>query len=185
MKHYKDADEILRRLPDDLPYKASVRRVLMQAPDADVVEVEQPMYKIKFTDGMSEHLLSKADMSGYESPINIALSDVRMAHEKHIEGEVFRVIREVGVTVDKEELLKALRYDRQQYEKGYIAGYAQRESTLETVNTFQCRLRKVFISMCGGNDYSKLNLLQIDQAIESLFDTFVEELKEKYLEGKK
>lgn len=31
-----DADELLNRLPDDLPYKASVRRVLMQAPEGVV-----------------------------------------------------------------------------------------------------------------------------------------------------
>lgn len=31
-----DADELLNRLPDELPYKASVRRVLMQAQDAAV-----------------------------------------------------------------------------------------------------------------------------------------------------
>ena len=39
MSRYIDAEELLKRLPDDLPYKASVKRVLMQAPDADVVEV--------------------------------------------------------------------------------------------------------------------------------------------------
>ena len=39
MSRYIDADELLNRLPDDLPYKGSVRRVLMQAPTADVVEV--------------------------------------------------------------------------------------------------------------------------------------------------
>ena len=39
MSRYIDADELLRKLPDDLPYKASVKRVLMQAPTADVVEV--------------------------------------------------------------------------------------------------------------------------------------------------
>lgn len=39
MSRYIDADELLHRLPDDLPYKASVKRVLMQAPAADVVEV--------------------------------------------------------------------------------------------------------------------------------------------------
>lgn len=30
-----DADALLRALPDDLPYKGSVRRVLMQAPEVD------------------------------------------------------------------------------------------------------------------------------------------------------
>ena len=36
MTRYIDADALLQRLPDDLPYKASVKRVLMQAPTADV-----------------------------------------------------------------------------------------------------------------------------------------------------
>ena len=39
MARYIDADALLSRLPDDLPYKASVKRVLIQAPEADVVEV--------------------------------------------------------------------------------------------------------------------------------------------------
>ena len=38
-KRYIDADALLTKLPNDLPYKASVKRVLMQAPTADVVEV--------------------------------------------------------------------------------------------------------------------------------------------------
>ena len=33
---YIDADALLNRLPDALPYKASVKRVLIQAPTADV-----------------------------------------------------------------------------------------------------------------------------------------------------
>lgn len=39
MNRYIDADKLLNTLPDDLPYKASVKRVLIQAPTADVVEV--------------------------------------------------------------------------------------------------------------------------------------------------
>ena len=39
MRRYIDADKLLNKLPDDLPFKASVKRVLMQAPAADVVEV--------------------------------------------------------------------------------------------------------------------------------------------------
>ena len=39
MSRYIDADELLKMLPDDLPYKASVKRVFIQAPTADVVEV--------------------------------------------------------------------------------------------------------------------------------------------------
>lgn len=32
---------------------------------------------------------------------------------------IMKAVREVGVIVDKEELLKALQYDRLQYRKGY------------------------------------------------------------------
>lgn len=39
MSRYIDADALLSKLPEDLPYKASVKRVLIQAPTADVVEV--------------------------------------------------------------------------------------------------------------------------------------------------
>lgn len=37
MPRYIDTDELLKSLPDDLPYKASVKRVLIQATEADVV----------------------------------------------------------------------------------------------------------------------------------------------------
>jgi hypothetical protein len=39
MSRYVNADAVWQSLPNDLPFKASVKRVLMQAPPADVVEV--------------------------------------------------------------------------------------------------------------------------------------------------
>ena len=39
MARYIDADKLMQCLPNDLPYKASVKRVLTQAPAEDVVEV--------------------------------------------------------------------------------------------------------------------------------------------------
>ena len=45
--------------------------------------------------------------------------------ELQLEGEVMKAVQKVGVTVDKEELLKALNYDRQQYQKGYEDGKAE------------------------------------------------------------
>ena len=38
-----DANALLRALPDDLPYKGSVRRVLMQAPEVEAVPVVRCM----------------------------------------------------------------------------------------------------------------------------------------------
>lgn len=36
-----------------------------------------------------------------------------------IESEIYKAVMNVGVNVDKEELVKALQYDREQYQKGY------------------------------------------------------------------
>lgn len=60
----------------------------------------------------------------YESPIKVIMGNMRMEQEDNI----FRAVREYGVDVDKDELIKALKYDREQYEKGYINGYNAKAS---------------------------------------------------------
>ena len=51
----------------------------------------------------------------YKSPIELIASQMNLA----IEGEICKAVQNVGVIVEKEELLKALKYDRNQYQKGY------------------------------------------------------------------
>ena len=55
----------------------------------------------------------------YESPINLIEKQMAFDIDKAIEGEVWKVTKEIGIDVNKEELIKALQYDRDQYEKGY------------------------------------------------------------------
>ena len=52
---------------------------------------------------------------GYESPINIIYGEIN----NKLENEVLTVIHNLGIDVDKEELVRALKYDREQYQKGY------------------------------------------------------------------
>lgn len=51
----------------------------------------------------------------YNSPIDIIHGQI----ETQLEGEVLRAVQKCGVDVDKDELIRALNYDRQQYEQGY------------------------------------------------------------------
>jgi len=51
----------------------------------------------------------------YKSPIELIMSDMQI----RMEGEICKAVQNVGVNVDKDELLKALQYDRNQYQKGY------------------------------------------------------------------
>ena len=51
----------------------------------------------------------------YKSPIELIMGQI----ETQTENYICKAIRNVGVNVDKDELLKALQYDRNQYQKGY------------------------------------------------------------------
>lgn len=66
-----------------------------------------------------------AAMLEYESPIKILMQEMLIQREEQIGKAVLSSCTKIGVDVDKKELLKALSYDRGQYEKGYKA--AKRE----------------------------------------------------------
>ena len=63
--------------------------------------------------------ITSPDMSGYESPIRRIVGEM----ETKMEADTMSVIQHYGIDVDKEELIKALAYDREQYDKGYQDGY--------------------------------------------------------------
>lgn len=55
----------------------------------------------------------------YESPINLIISKLCT----NLESDCIKSVQRYGFDVDKEELARALCYDREQYEKGYADGY--------------------------------------------------------------
>lgn len=58
----------------------------------------------------------------YQSPIDVIVEKM----QTKFENGVFEAIQKQGILVDKEELIKALQYDRGQYEKGYADGLRER-----------------------------------------------------------
>lgn len=104
----------------------------------------------------------------YISPIKIG--EIRQMEEgwaekmgKYIAGEVDNLVLEscvkVGCHVDKDELEKALRYDRDQYEKGYDDGMRDAADAIEAlqaqlpkrgewINSKE-RIRPDMCSVCG------------------------------------
>ena len=58
----------------------------------------------------------------YESPIEIVFNQVNEMFETKMEQDVVKAVMQYDIKVDKDELLKALAYDRGQYDKGYRAG---------------------------------------------------------------
>ena len=62
----------------------------------------------------------------YQSPIEIIMSDMNthiqnasLEREMNIESTILEAIEKVGVNIDKDELIRAIHYDRDQYQKGY------------------------------------------------------------------
>ena len=54
----------------------------------------------------------------YESPIKIITGQIKTNYE----DAIYSAVQYVGINVDREELLKALEYDRGQFEEGFREG---------------------------------------------------------------
>ena len=81
---------------------------------------------------------------GYIPPIQAYYA----AQKKELEGAVIRAVESVDIHVDPEELLKALQYDRGQYQKGYDAGFSA--GFCETLQTVRCMECRYYDPDCGG-----------------------------------
>ncbi len=97
----------------------------------------------------------------YKSPIDLTISAIQMGIVKNQEEQIMRAIQNVGVNVDKKELIKALNYDRQQYEKGYCDGAREfAERLLETIHEHHYLLS----NHCNSRDYGMFTI-GIEQAV--------------------
>lgn len=63
-------------------------------------------------------------MKMYESPINLYTTDITTQVIRHQEEQILKAVQSIVVDVNHEELFRALKYDRGQYEKGYQDGMA-------------------------------------------------------------
>lgn len=61
----------------------------------------------------------------YKSPIELITHDIMRQFAEKVDCETYKAVTQYGIHVDKEELLKALSYDRRQYEKGYADAKAE------------------------------------------------------------
>ena len=62
----------------------------------------------------------------YNSPINIIYGQM----QTQMEGDILRAVQQYGINVDKEELIRALRYDRDQYDRGFADSYMNAQQEL-------------------------------------------------------
>ena len=61
----------------------------------------------------------------YNSPIELIYGNMETQIRDEMDKQIFGAVQKVGIHVDKEELIKALAYDRGQYNQGYKDGYKE------------------------------------------------------------
>ena len=64
-------------------------------------------------------------------PLESVVEELAKRTAQSVDNEIMIAVKKVGITVDKDELIKALQYDRGQYEKGYQDGYAVTRAEIE------------------------------------------------------
>ena len=74
----------------------------------------------------------------YESPIEYVTSELT----KQLEGDVLTLAQSYGVRVDKDELIRALNYDRQQYEKALPTARRLRGTGSRVLRDFRKEMRR-------------------------------------------
>lgn len=60
----------------------------------------------------------------YRAPIDILVSDIQYQIAEKQDEQIYKAVVSVGINVDKDELIRALKHDRNQYSKGYSDGKA-------------------------------------------------------------
>lgn len=83
----------------------------------------------------------------YKSPIEIITQAVDTINRKQ-QDDVYSIVMKYNINVDKDELLKALQYDREQYRKGYDDGYE------DGIRKFAEKLKEYFPSIAKAIDHT-------------------------------
>ena len=63
-------------------------------------------------------------LEDWQSPIEIMMGQM----QTKIDGDIMKAVQSYGINVNEAELIKAINYDRNQFEKGYISGKTEKTS---------------------------------------------------------
>ena len=96
------------------------------------------------------------DMSGYESPIKLTIMplepELKKSMDENTEKWILEACQRVGVDVNAEELVKAIRGERDQYAKGYQNGYlkGREDCWLDFQKDKPCDRQHIFLYTKSG-----------------------------------
>ena len=91
----------------------------------------------------------------YKPPMEILYDDTMSNIANQIREDIDNRIvcefnNQIGLNIDKDELIKALKYDRDQYNKGYLEGYSR--GLEEGKQTIMIELAHSILEKWGGDE---------------------------------
>ena len=90
----------------------------------------------------------------YDSPFELVMSDITTQLAKQIDEECWQAIQRIGINVDKEKMLTALKHDderyREAFRRGEETGYTKRDE--EIVRCKVCKWRFTNACFCKAKD---------------------------------
>lgn len=110
------------------------------------------------------------DHYNWESPITKIYGDIHNEIVRQDEENcAFAIEQAIGYKVDKEELIKALQYDRNQYDKGYNDG--RKETFVEELKKIKEEIEEL------EYDDFDCNLVLPALKVYDIIDNYIEKLK--------
>ncbi|MDT3387720.1 MAG: DUF551 domain-containing protein [Bacteroidota bacterium] len=110
------------------------------------------------------------EIEGYSSPIMLLTQDGAAESIKRQEEQlVCKLSQAIGYQIDKEQLVKALQYDRKQYEKGFADGFEQGKALEQKSDTWSLEdAREDFMY----DVYNELDFLPTNVEANRIIDSF-------------
>lgn len=109
---------------------------------------------------MGERFDCEERVMAYESPISVWWSDTRIEQLRdEYDNLIVRAVKNVCPQVDKDELIKALEYDRGQYEKGFADGLSFKPPVKSNADRIRAmsdeELAWLFVTGCEGRKFPR------------------------------
>lgn len=99
----------------------------------------------------------------YKSPIELISKEMSIK----LEDDICRAIQSYNIDINKEELLKALQYDRHQYEKGYADGLD--DGYNKAIKEFAEKLKsKTYPFPCAIGVENAVTIRAINETVEEM-----------------
>lgn len=109
----------------------------------------------------------------YESPITLYVQNMESQLYQKKEQTVWEAVNALGVVVDEEELSKALKYDRDQYSKGYKDGVNETRRWIPIKERIPVPGKNILVCDSDGDIY--VSYMRIDHTFG--FDTSGNKIK--------